>query len=70
MQDGARRGRLGAVPHDPPDLLWLYVVPAGVVEDDEGGWAVAGHPLGRDEAVVAEGVVAELGAESIGIMLA
>ena len=38
----------------------LYVVPARVVEDDERRWAVAGQPLGRDEAVVAQGAVAEL----------
>ena len=36
-------------------------MPACVVEDDESGWGVAGHPLGRDEAEVPQGVVAELG---------
>ena len=41
------------------------MVPAGVVEDDEGCGAVAGHPFGRDEAVVSQGVVAKLGDNSI-----
>ena len=43
-----------------PQLPYLYVMPACVVEDNEGRWGVAGHPLGRDEAEVAQGIVAEL----------
>ena len=35
-------------------------MPACVVEYNEGRWGVAGHPLGRDEAKVPQGVVAEL----------
>ena len=43
-----------------PQLPYLYVMPACVVEDNEGRWGVAGHPLGRNEAEVAQGIVAEL----------
>ena len=44
-------------------------MPACVVEDDEGRRGVAGHPLGRDEAEVPQGVVAELEGVQFNIQL-
>ena len=55
LQRGSVKTFLGV-----PRFPYLYVMPSCVVEDDEGGWGVARHPLWRDEAEVPQGVVAKL----------